>query len=442
MIWDFIYFIKTHPTLICTLLITLTWMLLLIFYKPNKINWSILIFFIAYLFTIIRKINVRCLPNYMLPNWLINYRGGFIRRGLGGEIILRFSNIFGISPIATIYVASLIFYAILISFFVIQFLRNKYPVFILTLPFFLGETVFIDPSQWLRKDSLCLLVFITLLYIFKKFCISFRSFFLLNMVFIFGILIHEVVFFFAFPILFLSFYYKRPSISKNLLFFSPSIATFVFCFILSKYANVDEMIRLTPEIIDGLLFEENSLTHLQMNTVMYFNRFIERISNHGILFHIVYISVCITAIFIVCTKFEKMAILTKHTTIDNDFLSKILIFQFLSIFPLFCISWDWGRWMFLWVASSFIYFLIMEKTPFKQIRLPNLNLEKTTLFKYLDKKPNIIFLLAIFINCQFIVPFEIDVLSNTPAYLVFSELSPAVMTIKSYLIAFLYCLKS
>lgn len=425
-------FIKTHPTLICALFVSLIWFLFVMFYKPQRNTYAITTFSIVYFLAIIHKLNQGPLLSditYMFANWLINFRGGFIRRGLGGEIVLWFTDLCNTESLIVIYIISASMYFLLISFFIIQFMRKKHPLFILMSPFFLGETVFIDPSQWLRKDSLCLLIFIFSLYIFKKFQTSLWSIFLLNTLFIFGILIHEVVFFFAFPILFISFWHKNRSISQTILFFTPSIITFVLCFIISKYADINQMINLTPEITDP-----GSLKHLSMNTTMYFDRFWGKINNPGILFHVAYTGVLIAAIFVVCVKFTKMSC-TKSSTVNEQFLSQILFFQLLSIFPLFCIGWDWGRWIFFWISSSFAYFLIIEENPFEKIRLPKfLNI---ILSDYMDRHSKIVFFVTIFINCQFMLPYKIDFLSNSPAYLVFSELSFAIMQAKNYLIAFL-----
>lgn len=193
------------------------------------------------------------------------------------------------------------------------------------------------------------------------------------------------------------------------------------------------MINLTSEIID-----HGNLQHLQMNITMYFDRFQGKINNPGILFHLTYLCVIIAAIFVVCVKFTKISITKESSTINEQILSQILLFQLLSTSPLFCIGWDWGRWIFLWIASSFAYFLIVDENPFQKNFFSCLNIEKSNLFKCLDKKPNIVFVIAILINCQFMLPYEIDFLSNTPAYLVFSELSLIIMLVKDHLIAFLH----
>ena len=53
--------------------------------------------------------------NWTIGEWLINYQGGFVRRGFGGELIYYLSTIFKISPIYLIWIVSIISYIFLIT---------------------------------------------------------------------------------------------------------------------------------------------------------------------------------------------------------------------------------------------------------------------------------------------------------------------------------------
>ena len=54
-------------------------------------------------------------------------------------------------------------------------------------------------------------------------------------------------------------------------------------------------------------------------------------------------------------------------------LSTIMVFQFAAISPLFALGWDFGRWIFLWTASSLaIYLSRSDMDP--------------ALFRYIDRK--------------------------------------------------------
>ena len=237
---------------------------------------------------------------YIYPNRLINYRAGFIRRGLGGEIIFWLSNISDLSLVSVIDLTSAIIWIILVIFFLHKFIQKKYPLFILTLPFFLGETILIDESYFLRHDSLIMLIFIAIVYIISKRNFPIRlSFLLVNLIFVFGILFHEAVFFISFPILLLTLRHKTESWAKSFLFLLPSLIVFILCFLLPEQSTPAEMLKLSPEInpqyiVCFLSFTQNLSLQWQ------------KISETSALFTLLYLCIWVSAIYCVCTNFFKL----------------------------------------------------------------------------------------------------------------------------------------
>lgn len=134
-----------------------------------------------------------------ITEFLINYQGGFVRRGLVGEVLLFLHNALGISPYGTIVLISLLAYGALIWFFVHSFVRRGYSLFILPFVFFLGNPVV--GEFWLRKDVLILVLFIPIMYCALKPKRRYLAF--VNLFFILALLIHESIGFFCFPILLL-----------------------------------------------------------------------------------------------------------------------------------------------------------------------------------------------------------------------------------------------
>ena len=348
----------------------------------------------------------------MHSNWLVNYRGGFIRRGLGGEIIFWLSSLFKISPITTMTVISVALWLTLIIWFVIKFYQRNYPFFILSLPFFLGETILLDPSLFLRQDSLILLLFISMLTILFQ-TRTLREpvlFFFLNSLFILAILIHEAIFFFSFPLLYITYYRKYTTQAvKTFLFFLPSITVFILCFILPERSSVEKMLQLTPEI------ERNDVWFMTITTKQNFIAIWENFNKPNAFFTLLYLMALSAIIFFVCINFEKLKVDTsKEIQINKTYLSQILLLQFASIFPLFTCGWDYGRWFFLWITSSFIYFIIAYDYPF-DLKFDILK----KLPKYINNpRPLVVFCTAIIINCQFCLPFDVNFYSRTPMYLV------------------------
>jgi hypothetical protein len=366
----------------------------------------------------------------MYSNWLINYRGGFIRRGLGGSIILQLSSVFDISATLLINVICAAAWIFIIVFFTVKFIRKEYPIFILLLPFFIGETILVDPSCFLRKDSFCLMIFIIILSLFFN-CKSNRALFFLiiNLLFVFGILVHEVIFFFSFPILFLSYHKKYGSLIKSLLFFVPSTAAFICCELISSDETTMEMLRLTPQIkfdYVGFLFTPFFKS---------FRMLWSQINDPHLLFTLFYFLLWIISVYFVSVNFDKIKIdLSKIRETNIGFLSRILMFQFLSISPLFCCTWDWGRWIFLWVASSFAYFLTADVNPFDRKIFDKLDFSRFYFFQKISQRPWFVFTVAILINCQYMLPLEKNFFIYTPAFEVLNVISSAIYFLKGMII--------
>ena len=77
---------------------------------------------------------------YILGDWLVNYNGGFIRRGLLGHLFFNFSKFLNISIIHLIFLfSSTIYITFLILFYRIikKNLTNNYVIIFLFLPYFI-----------------------------------------------------------------------------------------------------------------------------------------------------------------------------------------------------------------------------------------------------------------------------------------------------------------
>ena len=383
----------------------------------KKLNIARFIFFILYivrlasgLFNGILRLNSTKV--YMYSNWLVNYRGGFVRRGLGGEIILRISLLFKISPTITMTILSVVLWLTLIGWFIIKFRQRNYPFFILSLPFFLGETILLDPSLFLRQDSLILLLFIIMLTLLWSGNLRKTGLFLIiNLLFILGILIHEAIFFFSFPLLFISYYrkYTNRSVPETVLFFLPSLTVFILCFLLPEKTSIEKMLQLTPGI------ERNDLWFMTITTKQNFMAIWENFNKPNAVFTLFYLLLTLVLIFFVCINFNKLQIdSSKEIQINKTYFAQILLLQFAAISPLFTCAWDYGRWFFLWTTSSFIYFIIVQDHPFDL----KFNILKK-MPKYINNpKHLLVFCVAILINCQFCLPFDVNFYSRMPIYLV------------------------
>lgn len=363
--------------------------------RIEKTQYLTLIYFLfLWILTIKFYKVITCLyakESWGITEWLINYQGGFVRRGLLGEVIYNLHNYIGLSPYYTIVTSCVIAYLVLIAFFVKSFLKNGYSLFILPFVFFLGGPII--NGFWLRKDVLIILIFISLIhYALKKTKISI---FVTNLIFIIGLLIHEAIGFFAFPVLLLIIYnINKTDYQKNrfksliicVVGLFPSIVTFLMCLynkgtleisnaiwnswkpIAFPYQTINNF-GIPPEInnyqipaaINGLSWSFKQGISLTIETFKNFNE--------GIYAPIAWF-LLLLMIYFVLSNIERTQVWFKSgkakNPLDKVSISNVLIFQFITILPLFILGWDYGRWVFLWVTSSFAIIILV---PTKELSL-------------------------------------------------------------------------
>jgi hypothetical protein len=346
--------------------------------KSQIINCFFFIFVIALLVNlIIDVLHGFPIDSFGITEFLINYEGGFVRRGLTGQLLLFANQLTNISPYYFIIVICLVSYLSLCVFFIKFFIKKGYPLFILPFAFFLGSPVM--NHFWVRKDSLVLCLFAAVIYLIKR--RSLIAFFAANLILISGLLIHEALGFFTLPVVVLllssqlrkfSFQKMRiPSILTSFLILSPSILTFF----LVLFFKGDNLIAQTiwdswenvhfpygtyhsgelPASIRGIAM---SLTQgIIMSLVNVYN------FNDDVYAPLAWLFI-LPVLYFILTNTNRLAFnifsYIPHKMIDRNFLGNILIVQFVSILPLFILGCDYGRWIYFWVISSFSIMIFFE----------------------------------------------------------------------------------
>ena len=315
--------------------------------------------------------------SWNITEFLINYEGGFVRRGLLGEIILSIYNFTGINPYYTIMFISISAYISLVWFNVKLFIKNGYTLFILPFAFFLGNPIV--GNFIIRKDVLLILIFILTIY----FSLKRNKWYLLlvNVSFILGLLIHESIGFFCFPILFWILNYKNSNQSKFnkyktslISFFQVLPSTIVFlgvCYfkgsdetayhIWNSWRAIDFPIQAKdntsiPAAIDAISWSLKKGLSLSIHTLRNFDGHIYAPIAWGLIISTIYY------ILINTSKLNfKILNYTPTRTFNRSNISNILVLQFLAVIPLFILGWDYGRWIFYWVVSSFAIILLVPE---------------------------------------------------------------------------------
>ena len=112
--------------------------------------FALLLLITPFTFIIIDYWNIKSLNSWNASEWLISYSGGFVRRGLGGEIIYNISSYLLISP-AKIIVLFSIFSYLLLCLILVKISKNIIPTFIILSPVMLGMPIYSD--FLIRKDK-------------------------------------------------------------------------------------------------------------------------------------------------------------------------------------------------------------------------------------------------------------------------------------------------
>lgn len=136
----------------------------------KKIFLSYLIFLIFFIIFFLSAVH-NSPPNNSMAEWVINYQGGFTRRGLLGEFIFQFSQFFDFQLRKSFLGMQILIYLAYFYFIYILFHKIRYN-YVFTLAIF-SPLFFVFSLTELealgRKDILMFLVFITNFIIYDKF---------------------------------------------------------------------------------------------------------------------------------------------------------------------------------------------------------------------------------------------------------------------------------
>ncbi|HCO66421.1 MAG TPA: hypothetical protein DIT04_01505 [Dysgonomonas sp.] len=360
--------------------------------KKDVLLNILFIFFLCYLSQLfIRQVfqigyNYNGVEFYHISEWLINFEGGFVRRGIRGEIILFLYNVLGLKPFTSIIIITAISFILLLYFFFSQFIKQGYPIFILPFAFFLGNPIL--NSFWLRPDSLLLLTFILIIYACRKNRITAPNILLINILSIFGILMHEIFIFIALPfIILLIARLINQAYNKNLK--NKILSYFLAGLCLTPCIIITLLVILhngSPAFADKILSSWNTIPFPDgfqiwsagsqypgafegMTKTMseglneYSGQFINWFFNS--LYGPLLILLTIGVVFFILSNINKInnriIIFKPQDHKNKSSITSVLLIQLTAIIPLYILGWDYGRWIFFWAASSFVVLLLIPQ---------------------------------------------------------------------------------
>ena len=285
---------------------------------------------------------------FILGDWLINYSGGFSRRGLTGEIFINFASFFNLDLINTTFIAvSIIF--ICFIYYLIKLIYNSNISFLLAIIIFSPATLlfnFIDPLAIGRKEIVFFLFLLIYLQIRDKLYLNI----LLIPFSLFAMLIHEL-FFLLIQFFFISRYLMNNEIKfKNfiieifILFFSILYfisITFVFEPNTSKMCSRILEFGLYTNACWAILGMDGPISHIQdIQYILYTKYYF---------------------IFFILIALPIFLILTKNLLKNNFFSILLIILTILPFFSLILIVNDWGRYLNIFAMYWMIILLYLSK---------------------------------------------------------------------------------
>ena len=310
-----------------------------------------------------------------LSDWLINYEGGFVRRGLIGEIITNFSTVLSFKLRDSILIFQLFFfvsYYFLIILFCKNLFHNRLIILAIFSPIFVLYPV-AEIEVLGRKELIIFLIFLSYL-LFDIQNLKIQIIYKL-ILFPISIITWEPVFLF-FPFIFLIdlFVFKVQKFDKKLLYILISYFLSIF-FVILIYLNPfpQESYIIMSDFLKNQ-FGETCYMSCGFVGNQSANSFSELFQNFLNKFKYTYaLRYCI----IIVVGFFPLCLLFKYSTINSEnkilIISKLknLFFPFLLAFlpstVLYLVMYDWARVVHISYTFSLLTFLYLLKKNFIQI---------------------------------------------------------------------------
>ena len=306
---------------------------------------------------------------------LINYEGGFVRRGLFGELLFLARSIIPFSVVGAIVVIYYVGVALLAVLLVKMFRRNGWSLYLLPFPVCL-YVYLCDPYFLVgRRDCWLLMLAYLCFFLYHKYVVHRWWGDLIGCVAVqlFSLLLHEASLFFIFPII------AAHDLSRQYIRSGSLIKAFLKCashwwpivvvaLLLVTYHGNQDVVRdfwmswapyfdITEELIN------DSYISRTLNNSFWYNmtEAVWPVWKGVIVWRIpvwpfnLYLFACT---YYLVTRFNTIRLGIKlPTDIDKVQLSNIVLLLFCSMFVFMVfVSCDWGRGFAYWVIASFMFF--------------------------------------------------------------------------------------
>jgi len=317
-----------------------------------------------------RILNGWNLHGYGYTEFLINFEGGFVRRGLLGEVLLWITERTGVHPYILITTLSLLAFGFVLCFFIRKFKDKGYCWWIIFSPLLCGYMLDI-----IRKDFILYAITICMFLLVRHSHPAMWKKLLAFTLALLGLLLHEAFIFWGIPLFALVLLNDRPHRVANIIMLVCLLSAFgVLCFfkgdasiaqsIIDSWNNILPDSPLKPmygDSIGALTWntKETMMLHLALN-----------VGRSQLCLGIVYWPLLYFAAYYLITFFHTVFQpkrtsfgVTKQTTLSSMFL--IVSFCLLPMFTV--LSCDYARLYQYAAMTAFAAFFILDGPVKKQI---------------------------------------------------------------------------
>jgi hypothetical protein len=332
-----------------------------------------------------------------ISEWIINYSGGFTKRGIIGEICILIANTFNLNLRDSILIFQIIIIAI---YFVLLFIlikdikTNRILIFSIFSPIFILYPV-AEIEVLARKEIFIFCIFILYLLINNFFLRNlYKIIFLSLAVLIWEPVIFYFIFFLAVDVIDNKWERMNKKFFFNLFFYVPAL-------LIGGYIALNPITSENHAILENFL-TENFGESCYMSCGMLLSKaslYAQFESNFDKYSFVVFFRY----FFIILFGFGALIILSKNSNLifNNTFFFKYfpnlflpISIMLLPIIILFAMGFDWGRWVNISYVFSITFYLYLYKN--EKIILKNFNLDKSS-FKFLNN--NKIFIIILIFLC-------------------------------------------
>jgi hypothetical protein len=360
-----------------------------------KIYISFLIFYV--IFYLYFKHDVS--NDSSISEWLINYRGGFTRRGLGGELAIFLSNITNQTLRFSIFIIQVtlhVSYLFLVFLFFKKIKFNIIQIFALFTPIFLIYPV-AELEVLGRKEIILFLFFLgTIFFGSIKSSPKLLNLFILLLFPIVCLIWEQIVLFAPYFLVIIILKNRLKTLKeiliKILVIFGPSILTFgvIFFSPLSNEGHSAMCEFLIKEFKETCYMSANLLVK---NTI-YFDTLYVVHGNANFIHYIRYALIIFVGFFPLHYLIKQNSFKKNNNFISNNFkLFQVYLILYTPPSLLFIFGYDWGRWInIIYTFSILLYFFFLKNN----FVTNNLGTQKFKIISVLNKKKYLISIFIIF----------------------------------------------